>query len=339
MAAPEHTGLKKVIKIKLCNGLSFAGDVEAILRPVLDRYDFVDSEHPDFIIFGPYGNQFPPPGKYVRIGYFCENFRPDTSICEWSFGVPREEEVGHPHYQRIQWHGIRPEQLVKTLDENTIDRLCSRGKFCNFLYSHEVPYREQFFRQLSKYRRIDAPGKSMNNCTPLGPSSNRWQQKRDFLKSYRFTIAFENYRYPGYQTEKLYDAMLANSLPVYCGDPFIGEVFDECSFFQLKPSADLLAGGALGVLARHSQANLRDMLPAYYTSPIYRVRRKVKAWGRALCMKMQVKPADMERLIEEIIAADRDPHQYARYLRRPWLKENVVAPKTSSREQWIRIFG
>ncbi|HEY4197930.1 MAG TPA: hypothetical protein VGM63_20455, partial [Mucilaginibacter sp.] len=85
---------KKPIKIKFQNGLSFQVSAKEILSYVADRYEFIDSDEPDFIIFGPYGNDLPPKSnKYVRIGYFCENVVPDFSICEWAFGMPLEEEI------------------------------------------------------------------------------------------------------------------------------------------------------------------------------------------------------------------------------------------------------
>ena len=59
-----------------------------------------------------------------------------------------------------------------------------------------------------------------------------WERKKQFLSPYKFTIAFENYVFPGYQTEKVYDAMQTSSVPIYCGDPMIGEIFNTASFLN-----------------------------------------------------------------------------------------------------------
>ena len=197
-------------------------------------YQFEESAEPDFIIFGPYGNDIPPKGNYTRIGYFCENIKPDLSICEWAFGVPRGEDVKHPNYKRIQWHGVDPHLLIKKPGDDPEKILASKTKFCNFLYGHQVPYREAFFTQLSKYKKVDAPGLSMNNMPGIDMlyKGGKWEAKRQFLSPYKFTIAFENDIFPGYQTEKLYDAMLAGSIPIYCGDPYIGEIFNTKSFIN-----------------------------------------------------------------------------------------------------------
>src|SRR6185312_9671314 len=130
-------------------------------------------------------------------------------------------------------------KLVKPADYDAGQTLKGKKHFCNFLYSHQVPYREEFFRQLSKYKKIDAPGKSMNNMESIDSiySGDIWERKRQFLSEYKFTIAFENYVYPGYQTEKLYDAMQANSIPIYCGDPNIKEIFNTASFINMHDIA------------------------------------------------------------------------------------------------------
>ena len=45
--------------------------------------------------------------------------------------------------------------------------------------------------------------------------------KHELLSRYKFTIAYENTAYPGYVTEKVIDAMVAGSVPVYMGAPDI----------------------------------------------------------------------------------------------------------------------
>ncbi len=102
-----------------------------------------------------------------------------------------------------------------------------------------MPLRNDFFTLLSKYKQVDAPGLCMNNMPPLGGhaspdesrSSRSWtREKVDFLMSYKFTIAFENASYPGYVTEKIIDAMHANSIPIYWGTPLVCKDFNSRSF-------------------------------------------------------------------------------------------------------------
>jgi len=334
---------KRIIKLRVQNGLYF----ESFKKDVLDidnlntLYDFEESDNPDFIIFGPYGNDIPKKGNYTRIGYFCENIKPDLSICEWAFGVPLEEDINNPHYKRIQWHGLNPQSLIKQPGNDPEKILASKTKFCNFLYSHKVPYREAFFSQLSKYKKVDAPGRSMNNMPGIDSiyTGDIWQRKRQFLSEYKFTIAFENYVYPGYQTEKLYDAMQANSIPIYCGDPHIDKIFNTSSFVNAADYISLTNSAKVNWFEKHSQPDFRDIRPAFYHNPLDRLKRKLKTIGRQKKMSMQFKRFDFSPLIDRIIELDQDNGKYTETLKQPWFNNNIPPDNSSNQKRWIEILN
>lgn len=315
--------------------------MDDILNELTDEFDFIESPDPDFIVFGPYGNDLPSQGNYVRIGYFCENIEPDLSICEWAFGIPREQEINNPRYRRIQWHGLDTNRLIKPDNYNATEIAGKKKHFCNFLYSHPVPYREEFFRQLSKYKKVDAPGRSMNNMESIDSldKGDIWQRKRQFLSSYKFTIAFENYVYPGYQTEKLYDAMQADNVPVYCGDPFIGDIFNTASFVNTPDYIKTNNSPFVNWLQHKSQPNFKDILPSYHKGPKYRVRRKLKAIGRSLKMRYQFQKLDFSPLIDRIIELDKDDDKYIGVLQQPWFINNKPPVNASLKNHWINIFN
>jgi len=328
------------VKIKFQNGLTFNPSAEEILSYVSDQYEFIETDDPDFIIFGPYGNDIPKKSdRYVRIGYFCENIYPDMNICEWAFGRPPEEMINHPRYKRIQWHDLDPQKLVKSADYNAEEIMAGKTLFCNFLYSHHVPYREEFFRQLSKYKKVDAPGKSMNNMRSIDElyKGNVWERKRQFLSQYKFTIAFENYSFPGYQTEKLFDAMLTNSMPVYCGDPFVNKVFNTASFIN---ATDYIKSNSNMVnwLEKYSLPDFVDILPQFYKGPLHRIKRKLKSIGRETKMNIQLKKFDFSPVIERIIELDTQPDLYLKYLKEPWLNNNT-GEDSSAKVRWAEIFN
>jgi len=333
---------KLLVKLRFQNGLNFKDFKRDVfdIDDLDDIYDFVESGQPDFIIFGPYGNDIPPEGNYTRIGYFCENIEPDLSICDWAFGVPRNEEVNHPRYQRIQWHGQNPQSLVKQPGFNAEKISASKTKFCNFLYSHTVPHRDAFFRQLSEYKKVDAPGRSMNNMQPIDDqySGDKWQIKRQFLAPYKFTIAFENDIYPGYQTEKLYDAMAVNSIPIYFGDPKISEVFNTKAFINV---ADYIGkeNAVTRWLEKITHRDFADIRPQHYNGPLDRVKRRLKIIGRNLKTHMQTGNLDFRPVIERIIELDQDETKYLEMLRQPWFNNNTIPIATLSRSRWIEIFN
>jgi hypothetical protein len=327
---------KAPVKIKFQNGLGF-DSVNQILADLVQEYDFIDSSEPDVIVFGPYGNDVPKKGNYQRVGYYCECITPDMDICEWAFGIPREEEVNSPRYKRIQWHGLDPKLLVKDIDVEEV--YSQKTKFCNFLYSNPIPYREVFFKQLSKYKRVDAPGKSMNNMPPIDEQykGDTWKIKRDFLKPYKFTIAFESYSYPGYQTEKLYDAMQMNSIPIYYGDPMVSEVFNPKSFINAADHVPVSNIKLKSFLESNGQYSFKDYRPGTYTGLQYRVRRKLKTIAKAQKMRLQTNKFDFTPLIEKIIELDNNPELYKAILKEPWLNNNRI-PALSTADRWREIF-
>jgi hypothetical protein len=332
---------KKPVKIKFQNGLSFDIGVREILSYVSGYYDFIDSDNPDFIIFGPYGNNLPPKSdKYIRIGYFCENVVPDFSICEWAFGMPLERDVNHPQYKKIQWHNLDPNDLIKkNVDLDSI--IASKTKFCNFLYGHKVPYREAFFKALSKYKKVDAPGKSMNNMPSIDSlyTGDIWERKRRFLKPYKFTISFENNSYPGYQTEKLYDAMLEWSIPIYCGDPCIGELFNTKSFINGFDILEPKYGALVRSLEKKSQMNFVDFRPGVYKMPHHHLVRKLKTIGREIKMTVEFNGLSYKKLVDRVVEIDENENLYREMLLQPWFTDNAIPAQTSAIGRWKEIFG
>jgi len=333
----------RVIKLRFQNGLTFESFKKEVfeIEGLDELYQFEESSEPDFVIFGPYGNDLPPKGNYTRIGYFCENIKPDLSICEWAFGVPRDEDIKQPNYKRIQWHGVDPRLLIKPPVSDPEKELASKTKFCNFLYSHKVPYREAFFSQLSKYKRVDAPGGSMNNMPGIDSlyTGDKWEVKRQFLSEYKFTIAFENDIFPGYQTEKLYDAMLAGSIPIYCGDPFVSDVFNPGSFVNAFEYLDQKNKGLIKTLEKTGQMDFEDIRPAFLKGPQYRVKRKVKSYARDLKINLQFAKMDFSPLIEQVVKLDSDPGLYMEYMKQPWFKNNTIPENSSLQKRWIEIFN
>jgi hypothetical protein len=332
---------KTPVKIKFQNGLSFKYAVKEILSYVQYRFEFIDSDNPDFIVFGPYGNDIPEKSDlYTRIGYYCENVKPDMSICEWAFGIPREEEVNNLRYRKIQWHDLDPKSLIKPADYDPEQTAHSKKKFCNFLYSHPVPYREEFFRQLSKYKKVDAPGKSLNNMNSIDElyQGEKWDRKKKFLSEYKFTIAFENYVYPGYQTEKLYDAMQVSSLPIYCGDPFIGDVFNTHSFVNAADYLSPNRSATITKLEKYSQPDFIDLRPSFYNNPLHRIKRKLKSVGRSIKLNYEFRHMDFQPLIDRIIELDRDQDKYIEVLKQPWFVNNEPPAFASLERRWTEIF-
>ncbi len=224
-----------------------------------------ESTNPDFVLFsaftGEKDRKMPKiDGNFKKIFWTGENIRVDMKKCDYGFGFEYEEEIKNKKYMRLPlyiYYGAGRD-LTKKKHPAQISR--QKTKFCNYAYSKDAKERVEFFKELSKYKKIDAPGKSMNNMNPIVPQKlghfigplqriekiiikkhtlsallsrhfGNWRQDViNFQKPHKFTIAFENSSYPGYTTEKIYHPMLVNSIPIYWGNPEIGRDFNTKSF-------------------------------------------------------------------------------------------------------------
>ena len=63
-------------------------------------------------------------------------------------------------------------------------------------------------------------------------------RKRDVMRSYKFAIVYENAVFPGYLTEKIFDAFFAGCVPVYLGAPDVLEHIPAETFIARKDFAN-----------------------------------------------------------------------------------------------------
>ena len=224
--------------------LSKKGDFIKKISPKL--YIFARKLYVKFTNFGRSNKSRVPQGDFVKIFYASEHIKPNMGECDWAFSSHFEEEIKHPKHMRIPMYRITDYQLKnlgvlplkKKINFKKIKK--EKTKFCNFIYSQEILFRNDFFKKLSKYKKIDAPGRCMTNSPPIksdSPKKSRislnWvQEKINYLKPYKFTIAFENAPLSGWTTEKLTHPMLVNSIPIYFGHEDVKKEFNTKSFIN-----------------------------------------------------------------------------------------------------------
>jgi hypothetical protein len=168
----------------------------------------------------------------VRIFVSGESDLPDFHECDYSIASVKVEDPRHlqlPLY--VTWG--EPEEIIKQNDDPE-KILAAKTKFCSFVISGYNPRKNHnrvaFFQKLSKYKQVDSGGRKFNNIG--GPVPGGPRGKIEFLRPYKFNIAFENRSLPGYTTEKIFEPMVARCLPIYWGNPCIAEEFNPKSFLN-----------------------------------------------------------------------------------------------------------
>jgi hypothetical protein len=58
------------------------------------------------------------------------------------------------------------------------------------------------------------------------------ENKIEIISAYKFNVCFENISYPGYITEKIFDAFLAKTIPIYYGAPDISRFIPSNTFID-----------------------------------------------------------------------------------------------------------
>ena len=169
----------------------------------------------------------------VRVAFwYGEADVPDMSYFDYAFTARKldDSKCYYVNYFFPEDEFLRKKNIINA---NGGDVLFNR-KFCNFIYSNDsfgegARLRKDFCLRLRGYKDVDCPGRVLNNMrNAITPRDGDWSRgKREFIKKYKFTIAFENTRAKGYTTEKLWDPLLVGSIPIYWGNPEIGEYVNK----------------------------------------------------------------------------------------------------------------
>ncbi len=234
----------KKIKIKILNydpndTCSYGFYIVNILNKY---YDVEFSEDPEYLFFNE--SQFDHlKYKCIKIFYTGENIHPDFNLCDYAFAF---DYINFgDRYHRL------PIYLVSTFyrkDELKMDQgiglksgplftendLKKKEGFCSFVYSNYLAdtERKEFFEKLSAYKKVSSGGAYLNNI------GGRVDNKLAFEMEHKFSIAFENSSNDGYTTEKLPNAIVAQTIPIYWGNPLVAREFNPKRFINCNDFKD-----------------------------------------------------------------------------------------------------
>jgi hypothetical protein len=220
------------------------GAIENFFTKILsERFTVIrDDTNPDYLIFGDknfgsnnvnYDNK-----NCLKIFYTGENERPWDYRCHYSISFDHNEFDGKnyrlPLYVIYDYDNhFRDVPNTDTISRSPSD-LNERKGFCSFVVKNGgCEMRNKWFHKLNEYRQVASGGPLFNNIgytLPRGEESV--QAKIKFLNSYKFNLCFENSSYPGYATEKLYEALCAKTVPIYWGSPTIEVDFNPKAFLN-----------------------------------------------------------------------------------------------------------
>lgn len=208
---------------------------QAGFSPIIDP-------NPDLLIFSVFGSSHLT-YNCKKVFYTGENIRPNFDYCDFAMTfdfLEDERHVRFPFYSLTRWHWFYewkdsdtytriPHDIILQEKNDPIEEVVNR-KFCCFLQGNPgCSTRNNFFHLLNSYKKVDAAGSLFNNTGFLVPWN--WE-KLNFIKNYKFVIAFENSSTPGYVSEKIFEPLVMKSVPIYWGSDIINKDFDDRSFIN-----------------------------------------------------------------------------------------------------------
>ena len=215
--------MKQVIKIDFVDFWPQFDKYNNYLTSLLSKYFTIEiSKNPEFLIYSCYGSVHLSYSCY-RIFYSSENQRVNWNACDYALTFDYLDD--ERHYRLPLWVWYNDPKLLLQKRPDATSTLISKKGFCNMVVSNPFSNKRiDFFHKLSKYKKVDSGGRYLNNIgVPV-------QDKMRFISEYKFTISFENSSYPGYTTEKIFEPMIADSIPLYWGNPEVGQDFNTKSF-------------------------------------------------------------------------------------------------------------
>lgn len=196
-------------------------------RHLSAKYKVEISDDPDFYFFTHplFGSRNYLKYKCHRIFFGGENIRADWDICDYVFDFDFYDN--NPRQKRWPLWAYWPLEQIN--QHKSFNHINDKKKFCCMVVSNpNCKERNLFFDKLSEYKKVDSGGRFLNNIgLPI-------ENKMEFIKDYKFVIAFENSSFPGYTTEKLIEPLIVNSIPIYWGNPVVGKDFNTNSFINIE---------------------------------------------------------------------------------------------------------
>lgn len=176
--------------------------------------------------------------KQIYIQYIEEAFKPDLNLFDYAVCYDDELNLSDRIIRLPPVHSFFKRFCTSEVNslndkEAGMSVLKNKKKFCAFMYSHSFLERDNMFKLLNKYKKVDSLGVRYHNTVyhPTGYNGHE-RETTDVYLPYKFVIAGENAKYSGYTSEKIVTALQAHAVPIYWGNPHIENDFNGKAFIN-----------------------------------------------------------------------------------------------------------
>ncbi len=206
---------------------------ECFLNSLEDKYTFIYTpEEPDYLFCSCFDDYNFIKYDCIRIFYTNENFHPDFQLFDYCIGYNHDLSFGDrfcyliPALFSIERLKTESVFFKANTTQYSIEEIKQRDIFCDFVYNHDNHgKRERYFELFNKYKRVEATGPLCNNQSVASKPNNNYTEKLNFQRKCKFSLIIESCDFSnGLVTEKVFHALLAGTIPIYCGEKAINEI-------------------------------------------------------------------------------------------------------------------
>lgn len=216
----ELQNKKPVLKVRLLNQWHGANINQfGIIKEILEeKFTVQETQLDDYdaVIDGVFGYKEIRNNKSFKI-FFTGEAKP-AKLEGYDISLGFEYELSDANnYLRLPLYYLYFGDLISSSYKRESECNPNKPYFSCFLVSNgKAEHRNNIFHELSSYKIVTSGGPHLNNIGRVIPENETYS----FLSQCKFVIAYENNnRYPGYITEKLFQAYFAGSIPIYSSHP------------------------------------------------------------------------------------------------------------------------
>jgi len=204
----------------------------------------INVENPDIVFYSDYISDSDVNTSKPRVLYSPENIPRKNYLFKYHMNY----EKGNKNNFRFQNFFYYPFFYEVTDNKESEYYLYlkkrEKTKNINFIYSNgNALIRNRYFDFLSSHYKIDSFGRYKNNMGRLSASPDkslysRAIQKSELIAEYKFTIAFENSKGVDYISEKIWEPISVNSIPIYYGSEAVFDYFNKDKIIYISSEKD-----------------------------------------------------------------------------------------------------
>jgi len=305
----------------------------SLVQVLQEAFDVQVESDAEITVCGPFGRRH---ARRTGTKVFCtgEMWPYLRGAYDFWIDFDLEPRPRHIRWPLFMWLLYRDRQTGVRPATRPLEDWRRRPGFCNFIYNNPRCHtRNEFFDVLSSLRTVTAPGTvRRNTSSDAGPRFDRgWRRNKiAYQREFRFTIAFEAVEKPGYTTEKLLDALVAGTIPIYWGNPAVAVDFRPGSFINAYDFASLreLAEHVVAVDADPELARRYLEISPWYDDALDRARDELIAFfGEILAAS---KERSLRRSVRPLWVFPVEEARVAGRVVRGWVERQVGATSRAS---------